>query len=239
MKRKYIKENFEKIVKISKTKKEVCIRLGLNKTGGGILTVNKYLKLYNIDISHFEYKKRNQYIKKDIKEILTEKSDYVSSNHLKERLYKEGLKERKCEICGQDENWNGKHMSLILDHINGINDDNRIENLKIVCPNCNATLETHCRGNIKNRINRKKEEKRCLGCYEIMNFQSKTGLCKKCYDLKQRKVINRPDIDDLLKDIDEYGYEGTGRKYNVSGNNVKKWIKKYGYEPPKLRKKAK
>ena len=65
---------------------------------------------------------------------------------MKNRLYDEGLKERKCELCGQDENWYGKKMSLILDHINGVNNDSRIENLRILCPNCNATLPTHCRG---------------------------------------------------------------------------------------------
>ena len=64
-------------------------------------------------------------------------------------MYKEGLKNKKCELCGQNEEWKGKHMSLILDHINGINDDNKLENLRIVCPNCNATLETHCKGNYK------------------------------------------------------------------------------------------
>ena len=65
-------------------------------------------------------------------------------------LFEEGLKERRCEMCGQDENWHGRTMSLILDHINGVPDDNRLENLRIVCPNCAATLETHC--GRKNRI---------------------------------------------------------------------------------------
>lgn len=186
-----------------------------------------------MDISHFVYEKRNQFIKREIKELLVENSDYTSTNHLKERLYDEGLKERKCELCDQGEGWNGKHMSLILDHINGINNDNREENLRIVCPNCNATLETHCKGNNSNKKIKKIESKRCLECNKEIS-KNKTGLCKDCYDFKQRKV-NRPDIKKLLEDVREYGYEKTGRKYGVSGNNIKKWIKKYGYDPIKFR----
>ena len=52
-------------------------------------------------------------------------------------------------LCGQDENWKGVKISLILDHINGIYNDNRIENLRIVCPNCNAGLDTFAGRNNK------------------------------------------------------------------------------------------
>ena len=69
------------------------------------------------------------------------------TTHLKERLYNEGIKERKCELCGQGEYWQGKKMSLILDHINGVHNDHRLDNLRVLCPNCNATLDTHCKGN--------------------------------------------------------------------------------------------
>ena len=148
------KEDLEKAVKLAKTKLDVLNFFNLKNSGGSYKTLNKYIKLYNIDISHF-----NQLLfhhKIDIKNILVENSTYSSSNHLKDRLYNEGLKERKCEKCGQDENWNGERMSLILDHINGINDDNRLENLRIVCPNCNATLPTHCRGyNVLNNMKNK------------------------------------------------------------------------------------
>ena len=78
----------------------------------------------------------------------------VFLQHLKNRLYKEGIKKRECELCGQDEIWKGKKISLILVHKNGIFNDNRLKNLRIVCPNCNATLETHCgrnKGTYKNK----------------------------------------------------------------------------------------
>ena len=74
--------------------------------------------------------------------------------HIKRRLLAEGLKEPRCELCGQGEIWQGKPMSMILDHINGVRDDHRLENLRMVCPNCAATLDTHC--GRRNRIERAK-----------------------------------------------------------------------------------
>ena len=78
-----------------------------------------------------------------LEQILVRGSNYNRHN-LKLRLYGTGLKQRACEMCGQGELWRGRRMSLILDHINGEATDNRLENLRIVCPNCAATLDTHC-----------------------------------------------------------------------------------------------
>lgn len=144
-------ENLIIIINKSKTYLECLRLLGFNNYGSSYNTLKKYIKKYNIDISHFissseQIKKLSK--KFEMCDIFIENSTY-SRNSLKKRLYDENIKERKCELCGQDENWNGKKMSLILDHINGVNNDNRLENLRIVCPNCNATLETHCRGKYK------------------------------------------------------------------------------------------
>jgi hypothetical protein len=144
------KEILIELIKESKTQSEVLNKMKLRSAGSNFYTLKKYIKLFDIDTSHFikNYNIMINFNTIPLYEILVENSTF-NRNHLKERLYKESLKDRKCELCGQDENWNGKKMSLILDHKNGIHNDNRIENLRIVCPNCNATLNTHCGKNIK------------------------------------------------------------------------------------------
>lgn len=140
------------VTKNAKNKTECLIKLKLSpKSSGNYKTFSKYIKLYKIDISHFtetkyNLNKRVNFNEIPIDEVLVENSTYTNTSSLKAKLYKYGLKQRQCELCTQGEIWKGNKMSLILDHINGINDDNRLENLRILCPNCNATLDTHCKG---------------------------------------------------------------------------------------------
>jgi hypothetical protein len=219
----YEYQNLKNIVSDSFSYSDCLRKMNLSTRPGNYTTLKKYINLYKISIEHF-YKNQigglNNYvfnIKKELSELLVENSTY-STSKLKDRLYKEGLKNRSCEICCQCEEWMGKKMSLILDHINGINNDNRIENLRIVCPNCNATLDTHCRGNKKSN---EKNKKYCECGKEIFKSSIK---CKKCDSIKQRKV-DRPSLDQLKEDILNLGYSGTGRKYGVSDNSVRKWLK--------------
>jgi hypothetical protein len=62
---------------------------------------------------------------------------------IKKRIINQKLIDYKCSICNIDPVWNGKPMPLILDHINGINNDNRLENLRFVCSNCDTQLDTY------------------------------------------------------------------------------------------------
>lgn len=147
------------IVKNSKNRHEVLKKLNWDCNTQGYRKLSKIIRVNNIDITHFETPKelynRTLRIQKRIElcDILIENSTYENMSSLKKRLYNEKLKERKCEKCGQGEIWRGEKISLILDHANGIHNDNRLENLRILCPNCNATLPTHCGKNKKNFVN--------------------------------------------------------------------------------------
>lgn len=158
------KDKYEKFCNIDELKetiitcnsyKDVCDKLNKTKGGATYKILKRIIKQYNIDITHFNpFNRDSDRVKYGIGypiEYWLKKGTNISSDKLKKKLYKEGLKEKICEKCGQDEYWNGEYMALILDHINGINNDNRLENLRIVCPNCNSTLETHCRGYKKNK----------------------------------------------------------------------------------------
>ena len=79
--------------------------------------------------------------KEDIENILTANSSYQSYK-LKKRLLEEGVKEHRCENCGNTE-WLGKKIPLEVHHINGDNTDNRIENIQMLCPNCHALTDNY------------------------------------------------------------------------------------------------
>ena len=206
----YEKEFIQKVVNDSVSYKESLIKMGLRAAGGNYKILKKYINLYGLSISHFEspeeVSKRNLFKDKiPLDEVLIENSTY-SRTSLKIRLYDDKILERECSLCGQDENWNGMKISLILDHINGIYNDNRLENLRMVCPNCNAGLETHCGKNKK--------------------FPPKLKKDRNKPRLESRKV-ERPDYETLKEEVLKNGYSSTGRKYGVSDNSIRKWLKYY------------
>ena len=219
-----IKE-FKKIVGKSKTFSEVSKKIYGNVYYGNRQTIKKRIVEYGINIDHFDYKPRlnNNFIKRTLNEILISGSTY-NTTKLKERLYKEGLKDRKCEKCGQNENWNGEYMSLILDHINGDHNDNRLVNLRILCPNCNATLPTHGGKNIKNRPSKCERKK-----YYEKKTKNEIFEIDKLRSIKQR-TVKRPPYNELIENVEINGYSATGRKYGVSDNAIRKWIKFYEKE---------
>jgi hypothetical protein len=143
---------------------EALRRLDYCPTGGNPATLRAWAARWGIPTDHFEspdamLARIGRRRKMPIEEILVQGSTYNRSS-LKARLYDEGLKQPVCELCGQDEIWRGRRMGLILDHISGVRDDNRLENLRIICPNCAATLDTHCGRKHPNNL----APRSCLRC---------------------------------------------------------------------------
>lgn len=233
----YTEEELREAVKTSTSIRQVLEKLNIVPAGGNYQTTNRRIEKLNIDTSHFMGQAWNKGLeigpKRPIEEYLIENS-VVQSFRLKNRLISEGLKEHKCECCGLTE-WLGEPIPLELDHVDGDHYNNTLENLKILCPNCHAKTPTY-RG--KNKRNKKTNSKAtkgkhphfCSSCGVTLSGKSKTGLCKSCCSISQRKV-ERPLVEQLIKEVEESSYLAVGRKYGVSDNTIRKWLKQKIVEP--------
>lgn len=146
-------EQWIEAIKENKSYIAVLRSLGLKPVGGNYKTLKSKIQIYHLNIDHFtgqgwnvgeNYKDFHKQI--DDSEILTCPSKSCSQV-VKRRLLKSGVKQYICECCGLTE-WMGKPIPLELHHINGINFDNRIENLQILCPNCHSQTDNYRGKNI-------------------------------------------------------------------------------------------
>jgi len=155
---KYTKEEFVKAVEENYSVASVLKSLGLKATGGNYKLFHHRCQESNLDTSHFTGQghlkgKTHDWTKKiALEEILIESSKYTSTYHLKSRLLKAELLEYECSSCSISE-WQSKPLTLHLDHINGVNNDNRLENLRLLCPNCHSQTSTYC-GKNKNKCDK-------------------------------------------------------------------------------------
>lgn len=214
-------EDLAKIIERSNSHAECLREIGYVAVSGTMLQQLKdKIKEFNIDTSHFGCNKKPPVIW--TREEIFVKDATCCQKVLRKWFLKERV-EYKCSICGQEPFWNGKEMIMILDHINGENHDNRLENLRWVCPNCNSQLDTTNGKNIKNK--HKVEHKYfCSECGKPVS-RGQT-ICRKCSSLKSRKVT-RPNVLDFAKMVKEIGFTGVGRKYGLSGKAVQKWCDEY------------
>ncbi len=225
----------------SKSWTEALRRLGYCPSGGNPSTLKKYAAIWRISTDHFDpYRGVMERIRKpglSLEEILVEHSTYSRSN-LKRRLFEAGLKEPRCEMCGQGEIWRGRHMSMILDHVNGVRNDNRLET-------CGWSVQTARRLStpIAAEPSTAPPLRNCARCGEMFRAKHRTQrFCSRycgmrrergparsdrgvpCPDLRN---VERPPYEKLLEEIEATSYLAVGRKYGVSDNAVRKWVRFY------------
>jgi hypothetical protein len=192
---KYSKEFLEEIISRSSCIWDVVVLCGVKKQEGNYTYISRLIKKYKLDTSHFINQMGGNKKEKELKEYLVkDRFLTINGNRLKEKLYKEGLKKRECEFCKQGEIWNGKKISLILDHIDGDRKNNLIENLQILCPNCNATLDTHCGKNAKKKLITSNFENRLeikKNNWKKIILDNDIDFSKKTWGIKLSKIIGK------------------------------------------------
>jgi len=206
--------------------KEVLLRFGLAHSGN-YATLHARCQHDGIDLSAlFDRAKASQMNhiathgfqqQYSLPDILVENSSYGNRGQLKKRLLREGLLDSVCSECGCRPVWKSKPLVLVLDHINGVRNDNRIENLRLLCPNCNSQTDTFAGRKIVF----------CNNCNVRLKQSTPSGLCKSCSARKNVVLMHRkskcPSKEKLIELRTAMGREEVGRMFGVSGNAVKKW----------------
>jgi hypothetical protein len=128
------------IVSTSKSWKEILQKMGYTMTGYNYKRLKELLDAYNLNFESNKLSCGNH--REPLENILTINSAYTNRFRLKIRILNENLLKYECDFCQNTGQWMGKKLSLQLDHINGINNDNRIENLRFLCPNCHIQTDT-------------------------------------------------------------------------------------------------
>lgn len=217
---KYSDDEFREIVLQSSSYKDCLANLGYHSNSGSSTNrLKEKINQLNIDTSHFTSKIP---MVRSMENIFIENS--TAAQKVVRNWYKKGeYTPYICSICGQEPVWQGRELTLILDHVNGINNDDRLENLRWICPNCNAQLDTTNGKNI-NHGNHKINT--CVDCGKTIS--AKAVRCLEC-EHKHRTAtevegITREELKSLIRTTP---FTKIGELFSVSDNAIRKWCDKY------------
>lgn len=267
-KNKYTKELLQTAANKSYSIADMCREFKLKPVGNNYETIVKKCKEFGVDISHFVgqdwHKSSNTNSNLNKLEDILQENTHFKSSQLKKRLIEAGLKKDECEICGCSNQWQGKPITLELHHINGNHNDNRLENLQILCPNCHSQQESHRIPKIKHTLTdatplRKYREElkkcTCLNCgkeFKSDRLDRTRKFCSvECYREYIQKFGNKEiqesvnhssiSLDDLKREIPSCNtIADLSRKLNSHRCTIREYLIRYGlYEDFKKKNKAK
>lgn len=138
-------QEFTSLIKDCQSRSEIFKKLEMRKSGAAFFILNRRISRDNIDISHFLLGGSLAKNRKYDNNIMFSENSLIDPDTIKKRIKKDKLLVYECFICKMKPEWNGRELVFQLDHINGIRNDNRLDNLRWLCPNCHSQTKTFCR----------------------------------------------------------------------------------------------
>lgn len=141
----FTKEEFIHLTKTCRSIRQILLELGIAAQGGNYQVVHKFARQHNIDLSQLKGQGWGTGIKRSLKRPI---EDYLSNTFpinsfdLKKRLLREGIFQPICSSC-KNTKWLSNDIPLELDHEDGNNENNNLDNLRLLCPNCHALTPTY------------------------------------------------------------------------------------------------
>lgn len=209
-------------VETSKTYGEVYEKLGLR--GNRNLAVARRVQTLGLSVRHFEIKanRRGPQIKIDLNDILHGVRPFPSS-YVKTRFLEAGLLQYHCYECGLD-SWRGKYITLQLDHIDGDNCNNKLENVRLLCPNCHAQTPTYCNGKGQRRMQKTGDV--CRSCGKKVSIGA--VFCVPCAPT-QKTERSWPPKEQLVQAMRNKGPLALSRELGVSRHMLYSHLRSIGF----------
>lgn len=216
----FSKEEIKSAIESSNTRKELLSKLGFEHTGN-FATLDKVIIEYGLQEDYENLRLRSKaYIKEHLQETIENNSykepifivnSKASGITLRRYILKKNLIPYVCSKCGNNGSWQGESLGLQVHHINGVHNDNRLENLTFLCPNCHSQTE--------NFMNKDRSLKSKLRDKEIKKAEK---------DLKKQILIEeRKKYFDSI-DMTKWGWiTQAERDLNLSHTQIRRWLKKY------------